>query len=165
MTERKYKIEATVDVEVLATSKKEAVEKAKNALQFLDIISFRVLPQKRTISQNSALHLLFTQISKECLDKGIEMRQLVREEVPIEATPENIKWLWKLLQNALFKTQSTTELKKTGQIEIVYDNFCKIISERTNGEIIMPPFPSLETQTKETKLEYPTDYNSEDIKF
>ena len=46
MTERKYKIQADVDVEVLATSKKEAVEKAKNALQFLDIISFRVLPQK-----------------------------------------------------------------------------------------------------------------------
>ena len=164
MTERKYKIQADVDVEVLATSKKEAVEKAKNALQFLDIQSFRVLPQKRTIPQNSALHLLFTQISKECLDKGIEMRDLVKEEIPIEATPENLKWLWKLLQNALFKTKSTTELKKTGQIEIVYDAFNKILIERTNGEISLPDWPSLETQ-KETKLEYPTDYNSEDIKF
>ena len=164
MTERKYKIQADVDVEVLATSKKEAVEKAKNALQFLDIQSFRVLPQKRTIPQNSALHLLFTQLSKECLDKGIEMRDLVKEEIPIEATPENLKWLWKLLQNALFKTKSTTELKKTGQIEIVYDAFNKILIERTNGEISLPDWPSLETQ-KETKLEYPTDYNSEDIKF
>ena len=164
MTERKYKIQADVDVEVLATSKKEAVEKAKNALQFLDIISFRVLPQKRTIPQNNSLHLLFEQLSKECLDKGIEMRDLVKEEIPIEATPENLKWLWKLLQNALFKTKSTTELKKTGQIEIVYDAFNKILIERTNGEISLPDWPSLETQ-KETKLEYPTDYNSEDIKF
>ena len=155
MTERKYNIQADVDVEVLATSKKEAVEKAKNALQFLDIQSFRVLPQKRTIPQNSALHLLFTQLSKECLDKGIEMRDLVKEEIPIEATPENIKWLWKLLQNALFKTKSTTELKKTGQIEIVYDAFNKILIERTNGEISLPDWPSLETQTKETKLDYP----------
>ena len=160
MTERKYKIQADVDVEILATSKKEAIEKAKNALQFLDIQSFRVLPQKRTIPQNSALHLLFEQLSKECLDKGIEMRQLVKEEVPIECTPENIKWLWKLLQNALFKTKSTTELKKTGQIEIVYEAFNKILIERTNGEISLPPFPSIETQTKETKLDYP-DYEGE----
>ena len=160
MTERKYNIQADVDVEVLATSKKEAIEKAKNALQFLDIISFRVLPQKRTIPQNSALHLLFEQLSKECLDKGIEMRDLVKEEVPIECTPENLKWLWKLLQNALFKTKSTTELKKTGQIEIVYEAFNKILIERTNGEISLPPFPSLETQTKETKLDYP-DYEGE----
>ena len=92
------------------------------------------------------------------------MRDLVKEEIPIEATPENLKWLWKLLQNALFKTKSTTELKKTGQIEIVYDAFNKILIERTNGEISLPDWPSLETQ-KETKLEYPTDYNSEDIKF
>mgnify|MGYP001583546275 CR=1 FL=1 len=155
MTERIFKIAADVDIEVRATSKKEAVEKAKNALQFLDIISFRVLPQKRTLPQNSALHLLFTQLSKECLDKGIEMRDLVKEEIPIEATPENIKWLWKLLQNALFKTKSTTELKKTGQIEIVYDAFNKILIERTNGEISLPDWPSLETQTKETKLDYP----------
>ena len=155
MTERIFKIAADVDIEVRATSKKEAVEKAKNALQFLDIISFRVLPQKRTLPQNSALHLLFTQLSKECLDKGIEMRDLVKEEIPIEATPENIKWLWKLLQNALFKTKSTTELKKTGQIEIVYEAFNKILIERTNGEISLPDWPSLETQTKETKLDYP----------
>ena len=160
MTERKYIISADCDVIVMASTKKEAVEKAKNALQFLDIQSFRVLPQKRTIPQNSALHLLFEQLSKECLDKGIEMRQLVKEEVPIECTPENIKWLWKLLQNALFKTQSTTELKKTGQIEIVYEAFNKILIERTNGEISLPPFPSIETQTKETKLDYP-DYEGE----
>ena len=163
-TERKYKIQADVDVEILATSKKEAIEKAKNALQFLDIQSFRVLPQKRTIPQNNSLHLLFEQLSKECLDKGIEMRQLVKEEVPIECTPENLKWLWKLLQNALFKTKSTTELKKTGQIEIVYEAFNKILIERTNGEISLPPFPSLETQTKETQLYYP-DYEGEEIKF
>lgn len=99
---------------------------------------------KRTTTQNNSLHLLFAQISKECMDKGIDMRQIVRDEVPIECTPENIKWLWKLLQEALFKKKSTTELKKTGEIEIVYDNFNKIISERTQGEIILPPFPSLE---------------------
>ena len=64
---------------------------------------------------------------------------LVKEEVPIEATAENIKWLWKLLQNALFKTKKHDRIKKTGQIEIVYDAFNKILIERTNGEISLPP--------------------------
>lgn len=97
--------------------------------------------ESRSGQQNKSLHVLFRQISDQCLEKGIEMRQLVRKDVPIQCTPENIKWLWKLLQEGLFKTKSTTELKRTGEIEVVYDNFCKILIERTQGELEMPPFP------------------------
>lgn len=79
------------------------------------------------------------------MDKGIDMREIVREEVPIQCTPENIKMLWKLLQGALFGTKSTTELKKSGEIEVVYDNFNKIISERTNFEVSLPMWPSEES--------------------
>src|SRR3972149_5432828 len=121
MTEKLYKISVEADISVRAENKKEAIKKAEEAMKFLEVHSFKINPEKRTHQQNKSLHLLFTQIAKECLDKGIEMRQLVRENVPIEVTPENLKWLWKLLQNALFKTKSTTELKKLGQIEIVYD--------------------------------------------
>ncbi len=35
-------------------------------------------------------------------------------------------------------------LKKSGEIEVVYDNFQKILVERTQGEVQLPPFPSLE---------------------
>lgn len=79
------------------------------------------------------------------MDKGIDMREIVRKEVPIQCTPENIKWLWKLLQEALFGKKSTTELKKSGEIEVVYDNFQKILVERTQGEVQLPPFPSIES--------------------
>lgn len=99
----------------------------------------------RTNPQNNSLHLLFKQISDECLAKGIEMRELVKDDFPIPVTPENIKMLWKLLQKAMFGTKSTTELKKTGQIEQVYDTFNKILAERTGGEISLPPFPSIES--------------------
>lgn len=100
---------------------------------------------KRTDKQNNALHLLFDQIAKECLDKGIELRELIKDEVPIPVTPENIKWMWKLLQNAMFGTTSTRELKKTGQIEQLYDVFSQIFAERTGGEVQLPPFPSMES--------------------
>lgn len=99
----------------------------------------------RTLKQNSSLHLLFKQVSDECMMRGIDMREIVQDEVPIQCTPENIKWMWKLLQKALFGNKSTTELKKSGQIEVVYDNFNKILIERTQGQISLPPFPSIET--------------------
>ena len=99
---------------------------------------------KRTHQQNNALHLLFKQISDECMEKGIDMRAIVREEVPIQCTPENIKWLWKLIQEHLFKKRRTRDLKKTGEIEVVYDTFNKILIDRTKGEISLPPFPSME---------------------
>jgi len=154
MTEKLYYIQVDADISIKATSKKEALKKAEEAMQFLEVHSFKIQPEKRTYLQNRSLHLLFTQIAKECLDKGIEMRQLVKENVPIEVTAENVKWLWKLLQNALFKTKSTTELKKLGQIEVVYDNFNKIISERTQGEIILPPWPAMKNKIK-PNYEYP----------
>ena len=46
------------------------------------------------------------------------------------------------------QNQKHDRIKKTGQIEIVYDAFNKILIERTNGEISLAPFPSLETQKK-----------------
>lgn len=100
---------------------------------------------KRTDKQSNALHLLFDQIAKECLDKGIELRELIKDEVPIPVTPENIKWMWKLLQNAMFGKKSTTELSKTGEIEKVYDVLNRILVERTQGQISLPPFPSMES--------------------
>lgn len=100
---------------------------------------------KRTSSQNNSLHLLFSQISKECEEKGIDLREVVRDEVPIPCTPENIKWMWKLLQKAMFGTKSTTQLRKSGDIDRVYDAFNKIWIERTNSEIILPPFPSVKS--------------------
>ena len=69
------------------------------------------------------------------------MRDLVKEEVPIEATAENIKMALETFAKTLYsKPKSTTELKKTGQIEIVYDAFNKILIERTNGENLLAPF-------------------------
>lgn len=151
-----YNILAQVGVKVKARSKKEAIEKAKIALEFLDVYSAKVIEDSRTLRQNDSLHLLFSQLSKECLEKGIDMRQLVREEVPIPATTTNIKWLWKLLQEAMFKTDSTTKLKKTGQIDDVYDAFNDIIIERTKGQISLPPFPSLKNLPKQ-EVDYPTE--------
>lgn len=108
---------------------------------------------QRTLTQNSSMHVLFKQVSDQCLEKGVEMRDIVRDEIPIECTPENIKWLWKRVQKGLFRKKSTAELKKTGEIDTVYDNFNKLIAERTKGEIEVPPFPA--KKQDDTKPKYP----------
>jgi hypothetical protein len=105
--------------------------------------------KKRTTQQNRSLHKLLAETSKLCIEKGIDLREIVRDEVPIQCTPENLKWMWRLLQKALFGKKSTTELKRTGEIDIVYDNFNKILIERTNGEISLPPWPSVENMIDE----------------
>ena len=121
----------------------------------------------RSSLQNNSLHLMFKQISDECMAKGIDMRELVRDEIPIQCTPENIKWMWKLLQKALFGTASTTQLKKTGQIAVVWDNFNKILINRTDGEIVLPPFPHDPAKQKEhtelPRVDYPTEVVEEPL--
>lgn len=102
--------------------------------------------EKRTGLQNRSLHKLFTQLSEELNSRGFDMRALIRPEVEISWTPYTVKnHLWKPLQNALLGKKSTTELEKTKDIEVVYDNLNKIISERTKGEVILPPWPSIKT--------------------
>ena len=36
------------------------------------------IDNKRTNTQNNSLHLMFQQLSDECLEKGVEMRDIVR---------------------------------------------------------------------------------------
>lgn len=116
------------------------------------------IDNKRTNNQNRALHLLFDKVSESCMEKGIDMRELVRDEIPIQCTQENIKWIWKKIQKGLFGSKSTTELRNDGQIDVVYDNFNKIISERSQGEVEIPPFPCMNEQTKNQEMvEYPTE--------
>jgi len=134
-------------------------------LEYVDSVKPKKL---RTQSQNNSLHLLLSWLAQDCLEAGIDMRQLVKEEVPIEATPENLKWLWKLLQEALLKTNSTTQLEKQGQIDLVYDNFNKIIIERTDGKVSLRPFPHKDKkevsaiEAMHNATEYPTNDLGED---
>ncbi len=101
----------------------------------------------RTSQQNRSLHKLFQETADLCEEKGVEMRDLVKEEIPIPVTKENLKLLWKKIQHKMFGKKSTAELKKTGEIDEVYDALNRILIERTNGEVSLPPFPHVEEET------------------
>ncbi len=139
------KFSVTILVDSEAKTIKEGIQEAKKVIESMCLKVQDVKPaiSQRTIRQNNALHLLFTQLADEMTAKGIDMRTFIH--VPVSFTPYSIKeYLWKPLQRALTGKKSTTQLDKNEDINLIYDNLNRIISERTKGEVEMPPFPSLE---------------------
>lgn len=96
----------------------------------------------RTTRQNSALHLMFTQLADELTRAGLDMKKTLKPEIDIRWTPENVKeYMWRPIQVALLNKKSTTELT-TREIDQVFDIICKHLGEKFGITI---EFPSIET--------------------
>jgi hypothetical protein len=95
---------------------------------------------KRTLKQNSALHLYFTLLADELNDAGFDMRKTLQVDIPW--SPLTVKeYLWRPLQEAYLLKKSTTQLDKTKDIDAVYDILNRVIAERTGIHV---PFPDVE---------------------
>jgi hypothetical protein len=99
---------------------------------------------KRTDSQNRALHLFFQQVADTLNKDGISMTMLLqRFIIETPATKTAIKELvWKPLQQALYGKTSTTELLKREEIDRIYMAMNKFFADELKTSL--PPFPSLE---------------------
>jgi len=98
---------------------------------------------KRTLQQNAALHLWFTQLADALNEAGYDMRKTIKEGIDIPWTPYTIKeYLWRPVQKELLQKISTTQLDKLKEIDAVYDVVNRVIAEKTGVYI---PFPSIET--------------------
>lgn len=96
----------------------------------------------RTTRQNSALHLMFTQLADELTRAGLDMKKTLKPEIDIHWTPESVKeYMWRPIQVALLNKKSTTELT-TREIDQVFDIICKHLGEKFGITI---EFPSIET--------------------
>jgi hypothetical protein len=93
----------------------------------------------RTISQNKALHLLFTHISNYCIETGIDQKAIVSQldNYSIPTTPQVIKEIWRSIQISVTGKTSTKDLNKK-EIDQVYDVFNKFISEVTHEYFAFP---------------------------
>lgn len=110
---------------------------------------------KRTIQQNKALHLFFTQIAKALNEQGLTVNLVLdrmREGVEFWWTPALVKEiLWREIQKHLYRKESTTELQKYGEIDRIYEVMNKFLGERLGVENI--PFPSVETENESLRKE------------
>ena len=126
-------------------NEKEADEfKEKSAFYLKNGHTVDLIKKKntRTTKQNSALHLLFTIISSQLNEMGLEFNYigLSGKNLSLRHTPHLVKeMVWKPLQRALFDIESTTKLN-TEQINEIVDVLTKFFAER--GIVIQ--FPSKE---------------------
>lgn len=98
----------------------------------------------RTSAQNNSLHLYLKMLSQELNEAGLDMKQVVK--VDIEWNTVNAKeYLWRPIQKALLKKDSTTRLKKS-EVSRVYEHLNRLTAEKWGISI---PFPSDETERKE----------------
>jgi hypothetical protein len=96
----------------------------------------------RTTRQNSALHLLFTIVSSQLNEMGVEYKYfgLKGQVLEMRHTPKIVKdFIWRPIQIALFDIESTRKIN-TEQINEIVDVLVKFFSER--GIVIQ--FPSKE---------------------
>ena len=110
--------------------------------------SIEITKYKKTRSsqQNNALHLWFDLLSQEFNKQGVDMRAIIRNDIDIMWTPYSVKeYLWRPVQKQMFGKKSTTKIT-TEEINKIYDIINKTISERTNGIIKVPLFPSIENE-------------------
>jgi hypothetical protein len=104
---------------------------------------FRKYKSIRTDRQNAALHVYFQKLSDALNKDGFDMRAVISDKVDLMWTPYSVKeYLWKATQRMLFGKKSTTQLRKTGEIDQIYDVINKTVGERTG---IYVPFPSEES--------------------
>ena len=99
-------------------------------------------PKQRTMRQNAALHLYFTQLAQELNDAGLDMRKTLKPTVDIPWSCETVKeYLWRPVMKAQLNKESTTEMT-TADIDQVFDTITRHLGEKFG---ITLSFPSIET--------------------
>lgn len=104
-------------------------------------VEFKERSQQRTLTQNSALHLYFGRMAKLLNDAGFEYRAFVeiveKNGTTVPWSDDKVKEAWKIVQEAMTGTDSTTKLT-TEQVSQVYETFNRKFAELAGCSL---PFP------------------------
>lgn len=105
--------------------------------------------EKRTLKQNKALHLFFRKLADELNSKGYDMRIVLKPSYKIRWDEKSVKEnLWKPLQEAMYKIDSTTQLERK-DLTRVHEELMEILQSNPElSEMDYVDFPS-EQQTEQ----------------
>lgn len=94
--------------------------------------------KQRTITQNKAMHKLFSKLSDQLNTLGLDMRVVLKPTYQIWWTPESVKRdLWIPLQIAMLNKEHTSDLY-TDEVSKVFEQLAHIIGEKHGVEIDFP---------------------------
>jgi hypothetical protein len=104
------------------------------------------IPTQRTQDQNSALHVDLKLIADKLNDAGYSVQKTVRFD--LEWNVYSVKeYLWKSVQKSVTGKDSTTELDKLGEIELIHDTLMRELGLRCGIE--WHDFPADKDKTQE----------------
>ena len=103
-------------------------------------LQIKQIMAKRSLDQNSAMHLWFTQLEEECKSNGITMDMVITKPQEIPVTRHILKDLFRFVGKKMFGIKSTADLDKL-QFYDVQKTFEKTLGQ--NCELYIP-FPSEE---------------------
>jgi len=111
---------------------------------------------KRSYAQNDSLHLYYDLLAKELNDGGYSVQLVLKEVIDLEWDKEKIKELiWRPLQKALVKKNSTTDLDKVSDIDKIYEHLNRYVGEKFGIHV---PFPSKDV-IQANQINYPQENN------
>ena len=86
---------------------------------------------RRTIDQNSAMHLFYSHVAQELNLAGLPIKAtLAYYKVDLDWDERSVKELiWRPIQKALLGVTSTADLKKQGDIDQVYEHINRFLSQ------------------------------------
>jgi len=91
---------------------------------------------KRTLKQNRALHVWFSELARECNNAGIDQRVMVKN-LRVDVTETSLKDIFRSIGFAKFGKESTADLT-TKELVNCYDEMLRMLAE----EGIELSFPS-----------------------
>ena len=109
-----------------------------------------VLESLRTAPQNRALHLWYTQVAEEFNNAGYSVQIVLKEKIDLDWTGDMVKeLLWRPAQEAILKKKSTTDLKKSEDIDKVWEHLNRHIGQKFEIHV---PFPHYEDKDQAIML-------------
>lgn len=99
------------------------------------------MDKQRTIRQNAALHLYFTQLSEALNEAGLDQRKVLKPGVEIPWSPDAVKeQIYRPIMRAQLGKESTAD-QTVAEIDKVFDTITRHLGERFGIHI---PFPSIQ---------------------
>jgi len=84
----------------------------------------------RTDSQNKAMHVFFNHVAKALNEAGLSVTEVLSQATELDWTEYRVKeLLWKKSLKKLYGKDSTTQMKKTEEIDNVYEHINRFLSQ------------------------------------
>lgn len=100
-------------------------------------ISFNT-KKRRTITQNSAMHLYFRQLAEALNDAGLDQRKMLKRSVEMPWSEHSVKeFLWWPIQQAVTSKDSTARLN-TKEVSMVYDVLNRHLAHKLGVVVAWP---------------------------